>query len=176
MDNALRRIPIAILYSGLALAIAGSSAQGKKCWDCRKPRLDIPISLAKGTVLTPEFLVKREGYEIFIRAEKKLPFEVMNCMLGLRLFASGADSCGSEPLLQVDWVVRDHDQVIAQGGVHWRDTGGRWAEDFIDRSIGGFGGESKKKYVLELRFTGDASALNVTNPRLIVIMQKPTDF
>ena len=94
-------------------------------------------------------------------------------MLGLVLAAS---TCAGEPLLQVDWVVRDHDQVISQGGVHWRDTRARWAEDSIERSIGGFGGESNKKYVLDLRFTKDASTLKVTNPHLIVIMQRPTDF
>lgn len=172
MGNTFTRTLIALICSGLAL-IAESSAQGKKCWTCRKPRLDIPISLATGTVLTPEFSVKREGYEIYVRAEKKLPFEAMNCMLGLVL---ASDTCTGEPLLQVDWVLRDHDQVMAQGGVHWRDTRGRWAEDYMERSVGGFGEESNKKYVLELRFTKDASALNVTNPHLVVIMQKPTDF
>ena len=43
-------------------------------------------------------------------------------------------------------------------------------------NIGGFGGEGKKMYVLELRFTKDGSALNVTDPHWIVIMSKPTDF
>ena len=173
MGNTFTRTLITIVCSGLAL-LTESAAQSNKCWGCRKPRLDIPISLAAGTVVTPEFLVKREGYVIYIRAQKKLPFEAMNCLLGLQVFAP--QTCGGEPLLQVQWAVRDRDQVIAQGGVHWRDSQGRWAQDFIDREIGYFGGESKKKYVLELRFTNDASALNLTNPHLIVIMQKPTDF
>jgi hypothetical protein len=46
----------------------------------------------------------------------------------------------------------------------------------IDRVLGQFVGERNKKYVLEVKFTEDGSALNVTNPHLIVMMTKPTDF
>lgn len=48
--------------------------------------------------------------------------------------------------------------------------------DSIDKDLGHFVGEKNKKYVLEITFTKDGSALNVTNPHLIVIMSKPTDF
>jgi hypothetical protein len=135
--------------------------------------LDIPISLAEGTVVTPEFPVKREGYIIKIQVSKKLPFPELNCMMGL---IPARDSCDKEPQLQVDWILRDHKAVMAQGCVHVADGHGEWANDSIARVIGSFGGAGKGKYWLELRFTKDGSALNVAAPHLIVIMSKPTDF
>lgn len=161
------------LIAALLFIAIRSTAWAGSCWDCRKPRLDMPISLAKGTVVTPEFPVKREGYVIKIQISKKLPFNELNCMMGLRL---PLHNCEEEPLLQVDWILRDHDEVVAQGCVHVADTHGGWADDFIERDIGRFGGEGKRRYVLELRFTKDGAALNVAAPRLIVIMSKPTDF
>jgi hypothetical protein len=35
--------------------------------------------------------------------------------------------------------------------------------------LGKFMGESRKKYVVEVKFTRDGTALDVTNPHLIVI-------
>lgn len=159
----------------LMFLLAESPARADKCWGCRKPRLDIPISLAAGTVITPEFSVKNEGYVIFIRTKKKFPFDAMNCMLGL-IPAGEPNNCDKEPLLQVDWVIRCRWGVMARGGVHWRDNWGGWADESIDRYIGTFAGESKQKCVLELKFNKDASALNAANPHLIVIMQKATDL
>jgi hypothetical protein len=44
---------------------------------------DMPVSLAAGTVRTPEFAVKHEAYFIMIQAEKRLPYVDMKCMMGL---------------------------------------------------------------------------------------------
>jgi hypothetical protein len=168
-----RRELITGVIVALLLVVLGSTAWAGSCWDCRKPRLDMPISLAEGTVVTPEFPVKREGYVIKIQVNKKLPFSDLNCMMGLNL---PLHKCDKEPLLQVDWILRDHEEVVAQGCVHVADSHGGWADDSIERYVGSFGGEGKKRYTLELRFTKDGSALNVTDPHLIVIMSKTTDF
>jgi hypothetical protein len=37
-------------------------------------------------------------------------------------------------------------------------------------------GKNGRKYVLEVKFIKDGTPLNVTNPRLVVMMTKPTDF
>lgn len=161
------------VIAALLFVVFGSTAWAGRCWDCRKPRLDMPISLAEGTVVTPEFPVKREGYVIKIHVSKTLPFSELNCMMGLNL---PLHKCDKEPLLQVDWILRDREEVVAQGCVHVADSRGSWADDSIERHIGSFGGEGQKTYVLELRFTKNGSALNVADPHLIVIMSKPTDF
>jgi hypothetical protein len=175
MKRMSRREPIASLGGVLGAGLMGAKAWAGVCWGCRKPAVDMPVSLAVGTVRTPEFPVKRQPYLIMIRAEKRLPFDEMNCMLGLTV-AMPDPNCNKEPLLQADWVLWDEGQVVHHGSVHRRDRGGSWADASIDRVLGGFVGERNKNYLLEVKFTKDGSALNVTNPHLIVMMTKPTDF
>jgi len=143
-------------------------------WWSRKPVVDMPVSLAAGTVRTPGFRVKHEPYLIIIRAQKRLPFADMNCMLGLTTGPGDPYNCDKEPLLQADWTLWDNGQFVQRGKAHRR-NGGSWAADSIDKYFGHFVGATNKKYVLEVKFINDASALNVTNPRLIVIMAKATD-
>lgn len=175
MKRMSRRDLIASLGGALGVGLLGPRAWAGICWDCRKPAVDMPVSLALGTVRTAEFLVKHQPYLIMIRAEKLLPFEDLNCMLGLATALPGP-KCNQEPLLQTDWTVWDNGRVVDHGTVHGRDGKGGWAQHSIDRFLGHSVGEAKKKYLLEVKFTKDGSALNVTNPHLIVMMTKPTDF
>jgi hypothetical protein len=175
MKGISRRNLIAGLRGVLIVGLMGATAWAGVCWGCRKPAVDMPVSLAVGTLRTPEFPVKRQPYLIMIRAEKRLPFDDLNCMLGLDS-AMPDPNCNKEPLLQADWIVWDNGRVVDRGSVHRRDGGGGWADASIDRFLGHFVGERNKKYVLEVKFTKDGSALNVTNPHLIVMMTKPTDF
>lgn len=83
----------------------------------------MPVSLAVGTVRTPGFPVERQPYPIIICAEKRLPFDDLNCMLGLEL-AMPDPKCNKEPLLQADWVVWHQAQVLDHRSVHGRDGRG----------------------------------------------------
>lgn len=175
MNGISRRDLITGVGGLLGVALLGRRALAGICWDCRKPAVDIPVSLAEGTVRTPEFPVKRQPYLIMIRAQKRLPFRDMNCMLGLETPLADPN-CNKEPLLQADWKVWDNGQAVYRGSARRRNGHGGWAEDSIEKWLGHFVGEKNKKYVLEVTFTTDGSALNVTNPHLIVMMTKPTDF
>jgi hypothetical protein len=175
MKRMSRRALIASLCVVLGVGLMGAKAWASICRFCRKAAVDMPVSLAVGTVRTPEFPVKGQPYLIMIEAEKRLPFADMNCMLGLETPLPDP-KCNQEPLLQADWVVWDEGHVVDRGSVHRRDGRGGWANASIDRFLGHFVGERNKKYVLEVKFTKDGSALNVTNPHLIVMMTKPTDF
>ena len=175
MKRLSRRHLIASVGGVLGVGLLGPKALAGMWWGGRKPAVDMPVSLAVGTVRTPEFLVKREPYLIMIRAEKTLPFDELNCMLGLTT-ALPDPKCNKEPLLQTDWTVWDTGHLVDRGSAHRRDGRGGWADDSIDRYLGDFVGEAKKRYMLEGKFTKDGSALNVTNPHLIVMMTKPTDF
>ena len=175
MKGRSRRGLISLAGAMLGIGLFGHGAQAWNPFRGRKPSVDMPVSLATGTVTTPEFPVQRQNYLIIIRAQKRLPFDELNCMLGL--IAEQPDpKCTSEPLLQANWTVRDNGQVVDHGLAYRRDDNGGWADESIDRILGNFGGQAKKRYVLEVNFVNDASALNVTNPRLIVMMTKPTDF
>ncbi len=175
MNGLSRRDLIVGVVGALGVVLLGPTALAGMRWGGRKPAVDIPVSLAVGTVRTPEFPVKRDAYLIIIRAEKRLPFADMNCMLGLEAPLPNPD-CSKEPMLQADWTLWDNGHLVGRGAAHLRNGRGGWAEDSIDRYLGNFVGETKKKYVLEVKFTKDASALDVTNPHLIVMMTKPTDF
>ncbi|HXN72804.1 MAG TPA: hypothetical protein VN861_09665 [Candidatus Acidoferrales bacterium] len=170
-----RRDLIAGVGGALGVVLLGPRAAADISLGGRKPAVDMPVSLAVGTVRTPEFPVKRQPYLIIIRAEKRLPFADMNCMMGLTTGPGDPYNCDKEPLLQADWTLWDKGQIVHRGKANRRGGGG-WANDSIDKYLGNFVGEAKKEYVLEVNFTKDGSALNVTNPHLIVMMTKPTDF
>lgn len=72
------------------------------------------------------------------------------------------------PLIELEWRVLDGDRIVAHGSDRgWSNNFEAGARD-LSRYVGHFMGESKRKYVVEVRFSRDGSALNVTNPRLVV--------
>src|SRR6266851_3292742 len=74
-----------IIGGMLVVSVLGPSvsAGGSKVHKYRYSEIDVPVSLAVGTVRTPEFAVKHEAYFIMIQAEKRLPFLDMVCMMGI---------------------------------------------------------------------------------------------
>lgn len=142
----------------------------------KRAAVDVPVSLAVGTVRTSEFPVTHNSYLILIRAEKRLAFADMNCMMGLTSGPLSRYNCNKEPLIQAAWTVWDGERVVAQGSIQDKAGPGAWANDSMDRYLGTFNGQAQKKYVLEVKFTKDGTPLSVTNPHLIVLLTKPTDF
>ena len=137
--------------------------------------VDIPVSLSEGKVRTTEFGSKnREYYLILIRAQRRLPFADMNCMMGLDWGSSSSFNCNRAPLLQADWQVIDGDQVAASG-LAYEKGGGASTDRTLDRYLGHFEGQAGHRYVLEVRFTADGTPLNVTDPHLVVEIKKPWD-
>jgi hypothetical protein len=156
-----------------------STALAAPCFLCRKPVLDTPISLAVGTIRTPEFAVKHETYTISIQVERKLSPADLNCMMGVKAYSWSQDHCAMlhiETLLEAEWTVWDGDHAVAHGSVHGVDSSVTGTKELLTKQIGDFVGEKDKQYVLEVRFTKDGTPLNVTSPHLIVMMTKPTDI
>jgi hypothetical protein len=153
-------------------------ARAGHCFLCRKAALDMPISISVGVVKTPEFSVKRGNYEITIQVERRLPLGQLDCLMGTDMLsqASHCKKFDYEALLEADWMVWDGDHVVAQGNVSGEHGKGSVSDDTMDRYLGSFKGESNKKYVLEVKFKKDGTALNVTHPHLIVMLTKPTDI
>jgi hypothetical protein len=131
----------------------------------------MPVSLAPGRVRTPEFAVISEAYFIEIRAENRLPFIDMKCMMGLISGPWDQQECNMadiQPVLKADWKVWDGDRVVAQGS-NPNDCACEFTNEFRLRIFGPFIGEAGRKYVVEMHLTADGSPLDVTNPHLIVI-------
>ena len=158
---------------------AGSVVHGSMCVagshkDFPEKYSDIymPLSLAVGTVRTPEFPVKVEAYDIILQVQRSLPIGQMICMMGMTTNPFESKNCGSnDPVLQADWKVWDQDHVVANGSSKLS-GGGKIAQDQMWKLIGQFAGEAGKKYVVEVKFTKDGTPLNIADPRLIVIQHK----
>jgi len=147
----------------------GVSVGGSKVHKYRYSEIDMPVSLAVGTVRTPEFAVKHEAYFIMIQAEKRLPYVDMKCMMGLTAGPTEGSECKKEPVLKADWTVLDGEHVVAQGS-NRTEADAEYTNEYMFKFLGKFMGESDKKYVVEVKFTKDGTSLNVTNPHLIVIL------
>jgi hypothetical protein len=83
-----------------------------------------------------------------------------------------AKDCGKdERVLRADWTVWEDGHILYWGSIPDED-GGAWAAKSIFIQVGSFGLVGGKKYVVQVHFTKDGTALNVANPHLIVIPHK----
>lgn len=151
------------------ILVPGVSAGSHKEHPYRHSDVDMPVSLAIGTVRTSEFSVISQGYDIMVQVEKPLPFMQMTCMMGVVGGPLDLKYCSSDdPLLRADWAVLDGDRIVDMGSIPDR-CACKFEDKYIYKFLGNFAGEAGKKYVVEVRFTKDGTPLNVANPRLIVI-------
>jgi hypothetical protein len=128
----------------------------------------MPVSLAIGTVRTPEFSPPTHWYWILLQVEEALPFNQMQCMMGVTANPFEAKNCTSDdPLLRADWTVWSDGQLASSGSSTTK-ADDKYTKDYIFKFLGKFSALSGKKYVLEVKFTKDGTPLNVANPHLIV--------
>lgn len=132
--------------------------------------VDIPISLAEGTVRTPEFAPPSSWYWILLQVEKPLPTKQIACMMAVTDDSpeSWKDCPLSDRLLRADWAVWSEGQVVSSGSstTHAAD---KYTTDNIFKFLGKFSTLPGEKYVLEVKFTKDGTPLNIANPHLIVV-------
>lgn len=165
---------IAITGAMLSVFLLGPSASagGSKVKKYRYSDVDMPVSLAMGTVRTPEFPVVSQWYDIMIQVEKPLPFQQMECMMGVTAGPLDSKGCSSnDPLLRADWTVWDGGQMVDHGS-STTSADAKFENKYIFKFLGSFAGEAGKKYVVEVKFTRDGTPLNVANPHLIVIQHR----
>lgn len=155
----------------LLVVTVTSTAWARPCFRCKHEPVVMPVSLAEGTIVrTPEFLVKNIEYHIDIRVNRGLPFGQLSCMIGGNRHPSHCAMFHWDNVIDTEWKVMDGDQVVAQGVAKGSDGDMAWSDSFMDRYLGEFVGKANKKYVVEVKFTKDGTALNKLNPRLIVRM------
>jgi len=152
--------------------VPGVSAGRHKDHPYRYSVVDMPVSLAVGTIRTPEFSVSGQWYDIMVQVEKPLPFNQMVCMMGVTAGPLDLKDCSSsDPLLSADWAVLDGDKVVDKGTIPTR-CACKFEDKHMYKFLGDFGGEAGKKYVVEVKFTKDGTPLNIANPHLIIIKHK----
>jgi hypothetical protein len=168
----MQRVRFSFLIIAICVFILALKSNAQECLECSKGKVSMPISLAIGTVRTPEFITKHKIYSVAIQSEWRLPAVVLRCKLGFGVVPP-TDKCRAQAVLEADWRVLEGDRVVAQGHAGGISSKFEAGEDYIARYIGDFQGESKHKYAVEVTFTKDGSSLDVTNPRLIV---SPPEF
>ena len=136
--------------------------------------VDMPVSLAVGEVRTPEVPVVQDLYYIMIQVEKPLPFPQMMCMMAVTQNQLDRNLCTSDdPLLRADWKVLDGSQQIVRMGSSTLDDHATFTNKHIFKVLGKFVvHEAARRYVVEVHFTHDGTALDVANPHLIVIRKE----
>lgn len=140
----------------------------QRCDRCMKDGIEIPISLAKGTIRTPEFPVRRSSvYNIVIDVRWLLPTAELRCKMGFAVSPSD-NQCDGQSLLRLSWRVLDGNQIVAEGVDDDRNGDFDANSRSLIKHIGHFKGKAKHRYVVEVTFKEDASQLNVTQPHLIV--------
>ena len=155
---------------GLLLLAPGTSAGSHPKHPYRYSVVDMPVSLAVGTVRTPEFAPPSHWYWIMLQVEKPLPFRDMQCMTGVENGTNDFKDCAKKPLIDADWKVLSDGQVVSQGSSSGFGAAS-FTRDYIFKFLGSFSTLPGKKYVVEVKFTKDGTPLNVANPHLIVIKQ-----
>jgi hypothetical protein len=133
--------------------------------------VNMPISMSIGRVQTPFFKLNRDApYDIEIEVQKKIPFDVLNCLLGTAMAPTSTEltECPNQPsVVKIAWVLESEGQIVSTGST---DTyrRGAWGNYSVARELGYFQGKKGQRYVLNLEVLTDGTALLPGNPRLKV--------
>jgi hypothetical protein len=129
--------------------------------------LDAPIPLIEGRSSVFHFRANMGGgYRISIRTDKTIPFQVLDCMLGLASGPSKASDCRTTPqVIDLNWkLTRRKDGSVVQQGKYIDSLGGGYSDTTIDAEFA-YVRVSRGAYDLEIVPTRDGTALQVAHPR-----------
>jgi hypothetical protein len=152
----------------LFLLAPPTSAGSRPAHPYRYSVVDMPISLTEGTVRTTEFSPATHWYWIMLQVEKPLPFNQMQCMMGVTTNSFDSKNCTSDdPLLRADWTIWEDGKISLSGSSRTK-ADAKYTKENIFKFLGKFPALAGKKYLLEVKFTKDGTPLNIANPHLIV--------
>ncbi len=163
LSSVIARLPFTARI-GLALILIGAISFGSwACWEATRiwVPLNVPISLSRGHIRTPEFKINVEStYEIRIGVSRRFDFWGVPCLIGVSL-------CDGNPAaLQMAWSLSHGGRILANGTSNG-DQGAIGGTDAMRRILGDFQA-GKGIYVLDLDILQDGSRLNSASPRLVV--------
>jgi biopolymer transport protein ExbD len=133
-------LSVALIFAGIALP----SAYGHWIETRTFVPLDVPVSLSRGHIKTPDFYVNVRGwYEIWADVDPGFPF-TPNCGFGL-----------SDPVLRTHSTLYSEGHAVEQSEGH-------------DHFMGHFHADKKGRYRLDVEVLSDASCFNTGHPRITV--------
>ena len=126
--------------------------------------LEFEVDLKPGVITSTEFRVGMKAhYDITLEAERNLPVDEINGLLGIQRTVS---NWSLEPVVDIEWTLKSGNSVVASGSSR-DEKGGGWGRG-VFRTLGRFDGLPKTPYVLEINILRDGSALAPARPRIIV--------
>ena len=108
---------------------------------------------------------------IRIEVQKTIPFDTLNCLLGMAMPRSSSTTLGECPdrpsVVKASSVLTSDGQIVARGSSD-DDRLGAWMNDSISRQLGSFQSQRGRRYVLDVNVLADGSSLDLGKPRLTV--------
>jgi hypothetical protein len=157
--------------TGMAIVAVASAVLARSEYLFRtRHALDLskPISMSPGRVSTGEFGVDvSESYRIAIEFKKPtaIPSDTLDCLVGMAQWEPQVKCGGTHSVVNVKWTLYNGGSVVGDGSTEGGH--GYWAFG-PSVSIGGFHGEERHRYALELDILSDGSQLAPAEPQLTV--------
>ena len=162
----LKRMPlhgwigVGLLLAGVAIYGGWASWMATRTW----VPLEMPVSLARGHVRSPEFKINVEaGFWLFMDVETKPDPDAVSCLIGYRDEYCRKNNIGE---LRASWTLSDSGRVVAQGSTE-KYTGVRGGMVSKARGLGEFVVPKGDHYVLDVDFPDDNSRFDAGHPALI---------
>jgi hypothetical protein len=158
----LAKLGVGFILTGIAAVCGWALWSETRTW----VPVDTPISLTVGHIRTPEFKINQNAlYEIAIDAERNIPYQTLNCLLGVEDIYP--ERCKDTPsVIRASWVLTSNGAAVAHGSSD-EFKGGGWSVT-VERDIGSFRLSEGKRYVLDVDILNDGTLLQATHPRLKV--------
>lgn len=162
-DLTYLKLPSMILAAGLAL-LGGSLLIGN--WHSWEPA-SFPIDLRPGKEQqSPAFRVDlTTTYLIELEVERNMPFEQLNCLLGVD--PGFPEHCRAIPSpVDLEWSVFASGKLVAKGASH-QEREGAWGPR-ISRTVGRFQSKKGEEYLVQIKSLSDGSMLAPAKPRITI--------
>ena len=129
--------------------------------------LTLPVNLQHETTQSQPFTVGMSAdYLVELEADRAVPFEQLNCLLGID--TGTPIQCEGVSPVELTWQVTSSNPpgIVAEGSSRGR-ASGAWG-DTVSRTMGSFAANKGDEYVLKIVSTQNGSALMPANPRVVV--------
>lgn len=163
-----RRVPWKV-WIGIGLILLGAGLFGGSQWWMATRTwvpLEMPISLAKGHIRSPEFKINVDGaFWIWVEVETQAGDEDVSCLIGYR-----SDYCEKNNVreLQASWTLSRSGKVTARGPTdRWPAV--RGGTESKAHELGRFVVPSGDHYVLDVDIPEDYSRFDMGHPGLAII-------
>jgi hypothetical protein len=101
-----------------------------------------------------------------IEAERKLPYETLQCLLGVEDSYTPVGQCKDiPPALNFSWRLTRDGQTVSSGSSA-KIVGGAYSDATIATEFASFEGKRGEQYTLDMDFPQDGSKLSITHPKL----------